>query len=111
MNRIALLRKSRKMSQKELGTAIGVAQNTVCNWENGNREPDNEALKKMAVFFDCSIDYLLGRDETQEKPIPVAEDGLATKKVLLIQKIIGLDKRELETLIQVVDSVLAKRDK
>lgn len=75
MNRIALLRKARKLSQKEFGIAVGVAQNTVCNWENGNREPDHEALKKMASFFDCSIDYLIGQDETQEKSTPVAGDG------------------------------------
>lgn len=87
MNRIALLRKSRKMSQKELGTAIGVAQNTVCNWENGNREPDNEALKKMAVFFDCSIDYLLGREENQEKPTPVAGNGLTPEFVRLYEQL------------------------
>lgn len=60
MNRIAALRKERKLSQKELGTIIGVAQNTICNWENGKREPDYESLKKLAFFFDCSTDYLLG---------------------------------------------------
>ena len=75
MNRIALLRKARELSQKELGIAVGVAQNTVCNWENGNREPDHEALKKMASFFDCSIDYLLGRDEEKKEPTPAAGDG------------------------------------
>lgn len=85
MNRIALLRKERKLSQKELGIAVGVAQNTVCNWENGNREPDHEALKKMASFFDCSIDYLLGQDETQEKPTPVSGDGLGAEQLEFIK--------------------------
>lgn len=60
MNRIAELRKERNLTQKEFGEIMGVAQNTICNWENGRREPDYEALKKMAFFFDCSVDYLLG---------------------------------------------------
>ena len=102
MNRIAILRKERKLSQKELGAIIGVAQNTICNWENGKREPDYDSLKKMAFFFNCSTDYLLGQtsfgktfvfdEETdpnldwaghplagkdkEKKPIPVFEDGL-----------------------------------
>lgn len=61
MNRIASLRKERGLSQKELGIIIGAAQNTISNWEKGNREPDYENLKKLAYFFDCSVDYLLGR--------------------------------------------------
>ena len=51
MNRIALLRKERKLNQKEFGTIIGVAQNTICNWENENREPDHESLKKWRTFL------------------------------------------------------------
>ena len=60
MNRIASMRKSKGITQKELGRILGVAQNTISNWEKGNREPDYESLKKMAFYFDCSTDYLLG---------------------------------------------------
>lgn len=72
MNRISELRKAQKLSQKALGEIIGVAQNTVCNWENGKRDPDYESLKKLALFFDCSTDYLLGH----EKKPTVVDDGL-----------------------------------
>lgn len=110
MNRIAILRKERKLSQKELGAIIGVAQNTICNWENGKREPDYDSLKKMAFFFNCSTDYLLGqtsfgktfvfdeetdpnldwsgrpRIEGQEKrPTPVSGDGLDDEQKELIR--------------------------
>lgn len=104
MNRIALLRKNRKMSQKELGTVVGVAQNTVCNWENGNREPDHEALKKMAVFFDCSIDYLLGQEETEEEPIPVAGDGLSESEWDLINIFRRIPPDEQERVIRIVQA-------
>lgn len=59
MNRIATLRKEHGLSQKELGAILGVAQNTICNYENGNRQPDNEALLKLAEYFDISVDELL----------------------------------------------------
>lgn len=61
MNRIAELRKERKLSQKKLGSLIGVAQNTVCNWEAGNREPDLDSIGRLAKFFHVSLDYLLGK--------------------------------------------------
>lgn len=63
MNKICELRKIKKISQAELGKIIGVAQNTLSNWENGNREIDNESLIKLADYFDVSTDYILGRTD------------------------------------------------
>jgi transcriptional regulator with XRE-family HTH domain len=60
MTNLMLLRKERRLSQKDLAQAIGVAQNTVSQWENGEREPDNAKLIELARYFDASIDYLLG---------------------------------------------------
>lgn len=61
MNRLAKLRKERGLSQASMGEKIGVAQNTLCNWEKGNREIDQESLVKLANFFKVSIDYLMGK--------------------------------------------------
>ncbi|WP_305117486.1 helix-turn-helix transcriptional regulator [Acutalibacter muris] len=61
-NRIAEMRKFRGLSQAKLAKLLGVAQNTVSNWENGSREPNNEALKKLAFHLGCTVDYLLGAD-------------------------------------------------
>lgn len=59
-NRIAELRKERNLSQQELAIIIGVTPNAVCSWENENQKPDFDSLRKMAFFFHCSIEYLLG---------------------------------------------------
>jgi len=98
MNCIARLRRERKISQKELGSLIGVAQNTVCNWEKGNREPDNESLRRMSEYFGVSVDYILGlSDESKELPpktpktrkkgvrIPVYGDTAAGVPILAIE--------------------------
>ena len=62
MIRIKELRKKKNISQREFAKIIGAAPNTVCNWENGNREPDNDTLKRIADYFNVTVDYLLGRD-------------------------------------------------
>jgi len=58
MKRIAEFRKKIGLTQKEFGKLIGSAQNTVCNWENGKREPYNETLNKLADFFGVTVGYL-----------------------------------------------------
>ncbi len=118
MNKIAELRKERNLSQKELGTILGVAQNTVCNWENEKREPDYASLKKMAFYFNCSIDYILGTvpfghtftfDEVDhgldwsgrplpddKKPTPVSEDGLSEidRQIMSYVKSMSIEQKD-----------------
>ena len=72
MNRIKELRKKKGLTQAQFGALWNAPQNTVSNWENGNREISNELLIAFSEYFGVSVDYLLGRDEqtnTKEKPI------------------------------------------
>ncbi|MER1249811.1 helix-turn-helix domain-containing protein [Bacillus sp. C10(2022)] len=66
--KLIALRKSKKLTQEEMASKIGVHRGTYANYERGNRQPDYETLIKIADFFEVSIDYLL-RKETQEKTI------------------------------------------
>lgn len=66
MLRLRELRKNRRLSQSEFARQFGVAQNTVSNWENGNRLLDTDTANKIADFFGVSVDYLLGREPTPE---------------------------------------------
>ena len=61
--RLNELRKNKGLNQPELAKELNVAKQTVSNWENNNRTPDNEMLIKIANYFDVSLDYLLGRTD------------------------------------------------
>jgi transcriptional regulator with XRE-family HTH domain len=64
--RLKQLRIEKELNQPELAKQLNVAKQTVSNWENGNRTPDSEMLIIIADFFDCSVDYLLGRTEDRD---------------------------------------------
>lgn len=64
-NRIRELRKQRGMTMKELGKVIGAAESTVSHYETGRRQPDNKTLLILAEFFGVSVDYVLGKPQTQ----------------------------------------------
>lgn len=40
---------------------IGVSSGIVSKWKNLGTLPSGETLQKIADYFDCSVDYLLGR--------------------------------------------------
>lgn len=58
--RLKYLRQEQGVSQKELGARLGYCNQTVSFWESGQREPDLDAIKKIAVYFDVTSDFLLG---------------------------------------------------
>lgn len=75
MNRIAELRKKAKLTQTKLAQALGVAQNTVCKWENGYNEPDMKTLLRLSDMFAVSVDYIIGAGLNPESVrIPVLGD-------------------------------------
>ena len=63
--RIKTLRENRRISQIDLANVLGVSKSTVSMWETGRREPDSAMLINIAEYFNCSLDYLLGRSDTE----------------------------------------------
>ena len=59
--RLKELRKETGLSQYEVAKRIGFSRGQLANYEQGQREPDYQSLEKLADFYDCSTDYLLGR--------------------------------------------------
>ena len=58
-DRIRLLREKHNLSQVQLAEKINVSKQSVSNWENNNIVPSIDILKKLALFFNVSTDYLL----------------------------------------------------
>ena len=63
-DKLRYLRKHQELSQAQVAKNINVLQSTYSNYEQGIREPDIATIKKLANFFDVSIDYLLENDRT-----------------------------------------------
>ena len=62
-NKIKELRQEKGLSQRELAKATGIKQANISRWEAGLVVPNINDVWTLANFFDCSIDYLVGKDE------------------------------------------------
>lgn len=64
--RIKQLRKTSDMKQSEMAKLFHVSQQTVGAWETGRSTPGGDMLKRLADYFNVSIDYLLGRTDIKQ---------------------------------------------
>ena len=65
LRKLKQLRQEYGISQQRLADAIGVSQPSINKYENHNIEPDIEILKRIADYFDTSIDFLVERTEVR----------------------------------------------
>ena len=65
MIKLKELRTAKNISQIELANYLHVSNTTVSNCESGKRVPNMETLIQIANYFDVSLDYLLGRDNSE----------------------------------------------
>ena len=84
MNRIKQLCSRDGITQKELASYVGRAPSAVSGWATGKYDIDTESLFRMADLFDCSIDYLLGRDFEAKKEAPQAAELSGMEETVLI---------------------------
>lgn len=57
--RIKEIRKSRGLTQKELGERLGLSYQAIAQWENNLRNPKNETIGKIADALGVSISSIL----------------------------------------------------
>ena len=65
---------SRGITQKQLAINLNIAPSTLGNYIQDSREPDYDTLKRMADYFDVSVDYLL--EHRSKKANSLVEDEL-----------------------------------
>lgn len=75
---LKLLRKERNLTQEDLSKILKIGQATIACYENGTREPHILSLIAYANFFECSIDYLVGRSDDFGNVTVKKNDGALT---------------------------------
>ena len=77
--RLKSLRLERKMTQQELGDALGIPRGTMAGYES-LREPDVATMRKIADYFGVSVDYLVGATDVRQ---PARSDSFQLPQILI----------------------------
>ena len=89
------LRKSKGLSQDELGQRLGVSRQTISKWELAQTYPDFQRLVLLSDYFGMSLDALVKDIDVQE----VREKNLNDKQLSAIYDDVQQAKRTVNTVI------------
>ena len=63
--RLKNLRSEKKLLQKDVAKHLNISTSAYGYYEQGKRNPDVEMIEKLADFYECSTDYLIGRSNNK----------------------------------------------
>ena len=102
------LRGEKKITQRQLGEAIGVSQQSINKYENYEIEPDIRTLILMADYFETSIDYLVGHSDIRRAIEPTAPFDLNADEARIIDGYRQLSAPQRESLHTITQLYLEK---
>lgn len=113
--RLRALRRGQKITLKELAAALNEhlgpdekpnTPSQIGNWERGIRTPSYVEARKLAEFFDVSMDYLCGKTERDEHDL--AKLFFSNQDLLFEHTVLSSEDRY--EIFQLIDGYLKGRD-
>jgi len=107
MYRIRQLREEKNLSQRALANLIGASNKAVNFWEAGTVEPSAKFICALADVFECTTDYLLGREDDFGNVNVMRE--LTDDEKLLLSLFSKLTKKQTEQALDFVNYLYDKK--
>lgn len=118
-NRLKELRKNKGITQKQMSKDLDIPQNTLSNYENGNRNPTVVTWNALADYFGVPVAYLQGYSDYKELDLVdpekhklVNDDGTLTKDGLdnIRKSILSEEQRQSDSLSVILKAYLPDID-
>lgn len=97
--RFLQLRKEHRLTQPQMADKVGIHLTQVRRYESGETQPSLDILKRIAVTFNVSADWLIF-EESEREP----QDELKLK----FEAIKQMDEEELKSVTSVLDALILK---
>ena len=60
---LRLIRRQRGLNQLKVAMDLNISREALSHYENGKRSPDVEMLRRLSLYFNVSIDFLVNGEE------------------------------------------------
>lgn len=104
--RLKELRKEQGLTQVQFAKRFNISAGTIGNWESGNRTPDTDMLKRIANFFDTTVDYLIGRSDLKFDNV---NNRLENEEYALLGEVKDLTSEEKQRVLEFIKFTKSQR--
>ena len=104
-NTFLALCEKKNISPTRVALDIGLSKAAVTRWKQAESTPNGDVLCKLADYFGCSVDYLLGRENTSDTTV------LPAKLQELVDTASSLSEEQLSDLLRYVRFIKADGEK
>lgn len=94
LDNLKKLREERNITQVKVGTDLEVSQELISRYEVGSSFPQPQMLIKLANYFNCSVDYLLGITDIRTPVKYLASNTDIVKNAEIINKYNSLSSED-----------------
>jgi len=106
--KLKLLRYEKGLTQDDIGYLLNVTKSCISCYENGTRQPSVDVLVELSIYFNVSIDFLLGMEKVNNKSKRQA--GITVKDISLIKELKNNPLMYQEIISDIPNSVLKIRE-
>jgi len=116
-NRIKILREEKEISQLELSKILNISNSTLSQYEAGNRIPGDDIKKKIAEYFNVSLDYLMGVSDIrnpykeEDKKLSKMDKFLLELKKKAIERGIEFNEDSVDDLLDLYEFIKSRNKK
>lgn len=105
MDNIREMRKIKGIYQKDIAEKLNKSITCISDWERGRTEPNIDDLKELANLFNCSIDYLVGRED-ESGTIFIMGNELSKSENKLLDMVRQLHDDDKDAIYKIIESIL-----
>lgn len=105
LERFTKLCQEKDVAPARVAADIGLSNSTATKWVKGSI-PSGSTLKKIAAYFNVTVDYLIGEETKKESPLPLSGIELSEAKRNMIERILTLSDDQIELLERLADVAL-----
>lgn len=103
INRVMSLISERGISKNRLLNDLSLNKNSFVNWQERGSIPSSDTVKRIADYFNVTIDYLLGNTDVKNQPSPERQKKADLMMQYLIERGIITEDYTPEDLARVAD--------
>ena len=88
--RLKELREKKNLTQEQVATRLNLSKQSISGYENNIASPSLEIIRKLALLYGTSTDYLMGLEDRQMLSL----DGLTASQKELMQDLLQEFKKK-----------------